>query len=768
MKLLSFPQAIIRFCLFRILSFFIFFIIETPGNAAENTDPVISGKVKTTELLYSSKANTSNTTIPYFTIIIILILISSFIGLVTLKLKRLNNSLLNEIKKRNAVERELAIMNRNLKNANKSLTDSEARIRSYFNLPIIGIAITSEKKEWLEVNDALCEMLGYSREELKKKTWAELTHPNDLELDLKQFKRLQKLEADTCSLEKRYIHKNGRIIWSKLIAGCVRKTDNSIDYIVTIIENISEQKKAEALLQNTQKNISDQLEFMEILMNTIPNPVFFKDTALKYLGCNKAFEEMFGLDRKNIIGKRTYDIAPKKLADQYNKMDEELLSGTNRQTYESTVYDNITGVTRIVLFHKAPFTNSKGEVNGIVGVLTDITVRINLERILRNSEERYKLMANSLQCGIWQINKENKITYANPKMLELLGKENDYEIINHSKDEFIIEATVKMLPSNICKENDQTILTYKAELKGIDDSSKNVLISSLVIWVKDKSEIDYIIENVTDITPLRNAQEKNEAIMKQLMASEKLASIGVLSAGVAHEINNPNSFIMLNIGTLTKAWNEIKLLLDEKSETFSLISIPYEEAKPRIEKILKSIYDGSSRIKDIVLALKDYASQDVGQKMVLSDLNKVIEEAILIMNSRIKKATSNFIVEYAVPPTITMCNPQRIVQVIMNLINNACDAINDSTKMIKLSLYQDTSEGVIIVKVQDEGCGIESENMNKLTNPFFTTKRTSGGTGLGLSISEGIIKEHDGQLEFDSKLGNGTTVTITLPIKITV
>ncbi len=182
-------------------------------------------------------------------------------------LKQLNASLESQVQDRTAA----------LSNANARLTDeiaerklveqalreSEARFRSYFDLPLIGIAITSPEKGWLQANDSVCNMLGYSSQELASRTWAELTHPDDLAADEAQFNRILAGEIDTYILEKRFIRKNGEIIWTYLSVGCVRKPDGTVDYTVALLADITRRKNVEAALQESEQKYRFLAESMK-------------------------------------------------------------------------------------------------------------------------------------------------------------------------------------------------------------------------------------------------------------------------------------------------------------------------------------------------------------------------------------------------------------------------------------------------------------------------------------------------------------------------
>jgi polar amino acid transport system substrate-binding protein len=173
--------------------------------------------------------------------------------------------------------------------------------------------------------------------------------------------------------------------------------------------------------------------------------------------------------------------------------------------------------------------------------------------------------------------------------------------------------------------------------------------------------------------------------------------------------------------------------------------------------------EGANRIKRIVEELKDFARQDNSAATEAVDFKAVVRAAVRLVDSSIRAATSRFEADYGADLPVIYGNAQRIEQVVVNLILNACQALPDTERGILLETRYDRDAGAVVLRIADEGSGIAPEHIPHLTDPFFTTKRESGGTGLGLSVSATIVKEHGGTLEFDSAPGRGTTVTLTLP-----
>jgi polar amino acid transport system substrate-binding protein len=186
--------------------------------------------------------------------------------------------------------------------------------------------------------------------------------------------------------------------------------------------------------------------------------------------------------------------------------------------------------------------------------------------------------------------------------------------------------------------------------------------------------------------------------------------------------------------------------------------------RDEVPYLLEEMQEGANRIKRIVEELKDFARLDTSAAVEPVNVNAVVKAAVRLVDSSLRSSTKCFEASYAPSLPTILGNAQRIEQVVINLILNACQALPDTEHGISLRTSHDEVAGAVVLTVTDEGSGIAPENLSHLTDPFFTTRRESGGTGLGLSVSATIIKEHNGSLEFASTPGGGTTVTLTLPV----
>jgi PAS domain S-box-containing protein len=277
--------------------------------------------------------------------------------------------------------------------------------------------------------------------------------------------------------------------------------------------------------------------------------------------------------------------------------------------------------------------------------------------------------------------------------------------------------------------------------------------------------ITHFIAVKQDVTERRALEEEAQLRQQQLIQADKMASLGILVSGVAHEINNPNQFILSNISLLTRMWNDavchLECLNREKGE-FTLGGLDYLEAREVAPQLFRDILQGSRRIRNIVSELRTYSMESVVEVHELVDLNQVIRGALSLLSNLLKKATDHYLVDCSPDLPPARGSFQRLEQVIINLVQNACQSLVSRDRAIRISTCHDKASRQVCLSVEDEGSGIAPEILPRITDPFFTTKRESGGTGLGLSICSRIVEQHGGSLRFFSS-DEGTRVEVWLP-----
>ncbi len=289
-----------------------------------------------------------------------------------------------------------------------------------------------------------------------------------------------------------------------------------------------------------------------------------------------------------------------------------------------------------------------------------------------------------------------------------------------------------------------------------------LLLGLAALWTRAlKKQVDQRTRSLSD------ALEKLRENQQQLVQAGKMAALGVLVSGVAHEINNPNGLILLNVPILKKLSAEAMRVLDDvycEKGDFPLGGGAYSRLRDKLPRIVDVVEESAQRIRRIVEDLRDFSRVAPASDHQSFDLGAVTEKAVRLVGGSIHKATSRLRLDF--PPGLPPVwgNPMRIEQVAVNLLINACQALPEPDRAITVSTAVSDDDRAVVLTVADEGEGIAAEDIARLTDPFFTTKRDKGGTGLGLSVSAGIVKEHGGRLEFSSGLGQGTTARLILPV----
>lgn len=277
---------------------------------------------------------------------------------------------------------------------------------------------------------------------------------------------------------------------------------------------------------------------------------------------------------------------------------------------------------------------------------------------------------------------------------------------------------------------------------------------------QDKGTERQVITIATDIT-------EKVRLREDASRTNRLAALGELAAGVAHEINNPNALILYNGDLLQAIFEQLLPCLQglhfaDDEQLFGGLS--FTEICEELPSLLASIQGGAQRIKRIVDDLRNFSHGEEGLQPELISLNNVVEASVRQVGNAIRQKTNYFVLELSSYLPGILGREGRLEQVVVNLLLNACQALTSPEQQIRVQTFFAEDTGQVVLQIADQGRGIASELLDRLSEPFFTTRRDQGGTGLGLSVSSRIVREHGGQLSFASEPGVGTTVTLRLPV----
>jgi signal transduction histidine kinase len=267
-----------------------------------------------------------------------------------------------------------------------------------------------------------------------------------------------------------------------------------------------------------------------------------------------------------------------------------------------------------------------------------------------------------------------------------------------------------------------------------------------------------------DISDRKKAEAENFKREKQLLQADKMASLGILTSGVAHEINNPNHLILSNNELLEKVWFDIQKVLETQCQEqgdFDLAGVPYSEMKALIPQMFDRVRGGSERISNIVDGLKNFAREDqIGMDQRV-DLNEVISKSLPLVDRLIKKSTDHFSLDLEDKLPVIRGSFQQMEQVFINFVTNACQALTSREQSITVHTF--CTHASVGLSVCDEGSGLDENVQKKVMDPFFTTKHDQGGTGLGLFVTYGIVQRHRGELQLTSQDQQGCCARVTFP-----
>ncbi len=416
-----------------------------------------------------------------------------------------------------------------------------------------------------------------------------------------------------------------------------------------------------------------------------------------------------------------------------------------------------------------PDGNGGSIYRGSRGVARDITSRKRIERDLEQSQRMLRAVLDTAPQRFFWKDREGRFLGANNNFAADLGLDSPGQLVGRKDTDLVPDKE----QAKAFMEIDQRVIKlgepvfHMKEPLLTADGVHRWLETSKVPLYDPEGRIIGVLGTYEDITERIEAEKEKERRRVQMIQADKMISLGVLVAGVAHEVNNPNNFIMMNAPILQRVWEGCKPLLEryyEENGEFMLANMPYSRMRQQIPELFKGITVGSRRIEGIVSSLLHYSRQDNSAPLREVELNDVMSESVSLVSNLLKKSTEDFELELAplLPPV--KGNSQRIQQVLINLLQNACQALSDRSQAIRADTYYDSVRGLVVIRVRDEGRGIEPGDSEHILEPFFTTRRNSGGTGLGLAISDGIMKDHGGGLEFESKVGKGTTVEAYFPV----
>jgi PAS domain S-box-containing protein len=420
--------------------------------------------------------------------------------------------------------------------------------------------------------------------------------------------------------------------------------------------------------------------------------------------------------------------------------------------------------------------------------------RTQTEQMLATSEAFYHSLVETLPQNIFRKDLQGRFTFANSRFCGEIGKPLD-EILGKSDFDFFPRQLAERY-----RRDDQNVVTSGVPFETVEehvtpagetlyvqviktavyDESGKVIGTQGLFWdVTEKYRYERRLEETNvQLEHLakseKDAYEQLKQAQSTMVQTEKLAGLGQMVAGVAHEINNPLAFVSNNVAVIQRDVSSLVELIgllregedslgqelrDRVKDLEERIDLPY--TLDNLQGLFGRTREGVRRIQQIVRDLRDFARLDEADLHEI-DLNAGIESTVNIIQGHAKKKRVSVKTDLTPLPPVT-CYPAKVNQVVMNLVGNAIDASSEGGEVCVRSRL-DGNSNMVVVEVEDRGCGIPETIKNRIFDPFFTTKPPGEGTGLGLSISYGIVRDHGGNIDVQSEVGKGTRFTIRLPV----
>ena len=684
------------------------------------------------------------------------------------------------------------------KQAEEALRKEKETAQKYLDIAGVILLVINAGQKVTLVNRRGCEILGYKEEEIIGKNWFDNFLPERIRNEVKPiFLKLMAGEIEPVEyFENTVLNKRGEeriIAWHNTV---ITVENGNIAGTLSSGEDITERKQAEEALRESESRF-------RLLVEHSTDAFLLHDFDGRIIDVNQHSCESLGYTREELLGLSIQDIdqafVPGKHAEEWKQM----IPGVPI-TLEG-VHKRKDGTTFPVEVRLGAF-----ELNGrklMLGLVRDITERKRTEVALKKSEEKYRTILENIEDAYYEVDLAGNLIFFNDSMCricgypkeELMGMNNrqytdqenakklfqafnkvyrtggpgrecDWEIIRKDGTKRCIEASISLQKDSIHKP-----IGFRGIIRDVTDrkQAEEALKRNHEQLLEKNREIEASRTNLQlALEELERAYKELKTTQSKILQQEKMASIGQLAAGVAHEINNPMAFISSNLGTLGKYVHRLTEFIQTQSEVIeSLNTSDAVEGLKRKQKELKLDYitedikgliteslDGSERVQKIVQGLKSFARVDEAEYKY-ANINECIENTLNIVWNELKyKATLKK--DYGNIP-LTKCYPQQMNQVFMNLLINAIHSIE---KQGEIAIKTRDEDGSIIIAISDTGGGIPQENLNKIFEPFFTTKEVGKGTGLGLSITYEIVQRHNGEITVESEVGKGTTFTIRLPI----
>jgi len=644
----------------------------------------------------------------------------------------------------------------------RELQKEEAQFRAIFESAAFGIVLADAEGRPQECNPTLERMLGYTADELRTMRISDFTHPDDAEETERALKAVVKGELEHVHTEKRYVRKDGSLVWVNVIASSVLNTDGERGLSIAMIEDISARKSAEAdtvvavsARESAEADTGVARDYAADLIETAGAMIVGLDLNGDIELFNKAAEEITGYTSEELVGRNWFEIiVPQERYPAVRGEFERLLAGGVPQEYENPILTK-SGEERYVVWRRTKL-DDHGVVVGMVSIGIDVTELKRTEKALRHERDFVAKIIDTSPIGIVAYDHQGKITFANAEAERILGLTRDEARHGYNAPDWPVTDYEgrpfpnEELPFRQVQATGRPVYDVRYAIENANGERVYLSINAAPA-LSESGEWDGMIASIDDVSKLTRADETRELLKAELLQSQKMEAVGKLATGVAHNFNN----------LLTAITGYGELLLARLPADSDL--------RPDVEEIGRA----GERAAEVARGLLRFSrrGREYSERI---DLNSVITSMESLLRQVIR---SDIEITTVLSDGLDRVrnNQSLLEQVIVNLVVNSTDAMPDGGKLTIETANLHLTEPRLVrnlslpagryvtLAVRDSGIGMSEEMQARLFEPFYTTKGPDSGTGLGLSTVSGIVEESEGAILVESAPGRGSTFTIFLP-----
>jgi len=600
------------------------------------------------------------------------------------------------------------------KNVENALQESETKFRMAFSSSPVGMALLKPAGYFLMVNDVLCQMLGYSSDEMLRLTFRDITLPEDIETSNRHIRALLEGQSQHFSIEKRYVHKKGAVIWAMVNVGLVHDADGKPSYFVAQLQDITARKQAE-----------EQLRFQSMILNQIRDHITATDMEGVITYVNQQEVQLLGQDSKNLIGKSVSIYGENS---QEGATQQEIIDNTKKfgQWRGEVVNYTSDGKSIVMDCRTQVLYDVKGQAHGMVGIASDITERKQMENRLRESEERYRALVEFSPSAV-VIMQDQKYVWVNPKTIELLGLKEIGDMVGVEALRFVCPEFHEIARSRI-------ELAEKGEVKGpievqmLHSNGCKIWIEARLVPIRFQGQSAILI-TANDVTPRKTYelqmveyQDKLKALVAELTTTEE-AERKRIAAELHDRVGQLLVFAKMEHDML------VRTMIDAKQKTAA-------------EEISRQL---STAITETQAVTYDLGSITLYERGFCKAIQEWIQEDYLCRHSLQVHFQHN--VQCRISNPISLFLYRTVRELLVNVAKHA------QARQVDITLIE--KDNHLQLTVEDDGIGYETS---------IRKKKSKSQKSFGLLSIRERLDYMDGTINIDSHRDQGTTITITIPI----